>query len=129
MFSVSNSDGVSSMNPDPPSAKKRRSRSKNTISPAQREELVIELRRLRSLMQEVTNTYLIRVTAMIQHLVERFEEHPGGYTTDESEISGQTHEQILSAIRQLDVKPQKGRRKDLKRIENLAIRIEDILEN
>ncbi len=129
MFSVSNSDGVSSMNPDPPPAKRRRSRSKNRISPAQREELVIELRRLRSLMQEVTNTYLIRVTAMIQYLVERFEDQPGGYTPDESGISVQTHEQILSAIRQLDVKPQKGRRKDLKRIENLAIRIEDILEN
>jgi len=115
------------MKPDPP-RRKRRSTAKDRISADQREELIVELRHLRSLAEEITKAYLIHLTSIIQHLVDRFE-NPDEYDEDPSKVSISKYKQIISAIRLLDVKPQKGRRKDLKRIEDLAVTIEDILED
>jgi transposase len=107
------------------SRKPRQQKVPSKITKEQREELLLELRRLRSLFQEIVDFYSVRGSAMIQRLVENVEAM--GLEDSDLELTSEQYDQVISSIRRLDVKPKKGRRKDLKSIENLVEEIEDIL--
>ncbi|HPA46023.1 MAG TPA: hypothetical protein PLG59_15625 [bacterium] len=107
------------------SRKSRQRKVASKITKEQHEELVLELRRLRSLFQEIVDFYSVRGSAMIQRLVENVE----AMDLEESdlELTAEQYEQVISSVRRLDVKPKKGRRKDLKSIEDLVAEIEETL--
>jgi len=111
------------------SAKKSRQKGIGEISPVDRERLAGQLRRLRSLFQEIADAYTARVSAMIQRLVDPFEETDTVDSEAGGSLSVEKYEQIFTSIRALDVRPSKGRRRDLKRIEELAAEIEDIINS
>jgi hypothetical protein len=87
----------------------------------------MEFRRLRSLFQEVVDAYMVRVSATIQRLAEHFEETDVVQSDTDSGLSVEQCERIFSSIRRLDVKPKNARRRDLKRIEELAAEIEEMI--
>lgn len=73
--------------------------------------LQLELRRLRSLAKEITAAYLTKLEARAQELSDRLGEA--------SAIDAGVVGVMLKKVRNLDVKPNKGRRKDLRKIEEL----------
>jgi hypothetical protein len=74
----------------------------------------IELNRLRSLFREVVENYTTKVEGDIAQLHEVI-----GEQGDEGDRE-ETVRAMLTSIRQLKVKPEKGRRRDLKRIHDLV---------
>ena len=116
------------MKSSPSSSPKRRRRKKSArISKTDQDILVQELRRLRSLFTEITDIYIIRVSARIQHLVEQVEGTLFGERDSKEHLSLDQYEQIMSSIRSLDVKTKKGRRRDLRQIQNLVAEIDKII--
>ena len=79
-----------------------------------RKPLDIELNRLRSMFKEIVENYATKVEGEIAQLQEVIAEHgsAGGRV--------QAVQAMLTSIRQLKLKPEKGRRKDLKRIHDLV---------
>lgn len=73
-----------------------------------REILVLELRRLRALFLEITERYVANVEANSASLIRAVEDR---------KLSSPQIRKLLDGVRDLTVKPQKGRRKDLARIE------------
>lgn len=96
-------------------------------SRSDREKLVIEIRRLRTLFQEIADTYVVRVSAMIQRLADSLENNDILDGESGVNLPLAHYERIVSSIRRLNVKPEKGRRRDLKRIEELAAEIDEII--
>lgn len=115
------------MDPQQPSIRKPRRSRRKKISKDERETLARELGRLRSLFQEVSDVYIVRVSAMIQRLTDQFEGTDIIESESECSLSIEQYDRIFSSIRRLNVKSQKGRRRDLKRIEELAAEIEEII--
>lgn len=107
-------------------AKRSQTRSAKA-SQVDRDTLALEFRRLRSLFQEVTDAYIVRVAAMIQRLVDHMEETDTAEGERGNGLSVEQYERIFTSIRRLDVNPKKGRRRDLKRIEELAVEIEELI--
>lgn len=83
--------------------------------------LEAELARLRSVLREVAETYVGNLEAEIVQLGTTVAEMQEGLK-DDTPIR-----QMIDEIQQLSVKPGKGRRKDLKRIDDLVNRLEAIL--
>ncbi|MSS73439.1 MAG: hypothetical protein EXS64_18410 [Candidatus Latescibacteria bacterium] len=79
-----------------------------------RKSMDIELNRLRSLFREIVENYATKVEGEIAQLQEVMQEH-GEERGREEAIQA-----MLTSIRQLKVKPEKGRLKDLKRIHDLV---------
>ena len=79
-----------------------------------RKAMDIELNRLRSLFREIVENYATKVEGEIAQLQEVMQEN--------GQKSGQTEaiQAMLTSLRQLKVKPEKGRGKDLKRIHGLV---------
>ena len=77
-----------------------------------RKSMGIELNRLRSLFREIVENYATKVEGEIAQLQEVMQENGGDR---EEGIQA-----MLTSIRQLKVKPEKGRRRDLKRIHDLV---------
>jgi len=73
--------------------------------------LVLELRRLRAMFTEIAEGYVANTEGEIASLVESVE----GKSLPAARI-----EKMLEVLRALSVKPRKGRRKDLARIEKVA---------
>ncbi|MGZ8428806.1 MAG: hypothetical protein ACXWXD_04005 [Candidatus Deferrimicrobiaceae bacterium] len=73
-----------------------------------REILLLELRRLRALFLEIAERYVANVEGKAASLIK---------TVEEGKLSAAVVAELLTEIRDLAVKPQKGRRKDLARIE------------
>lgn len=77
-----------------------------------REMLVLELRRLRALFSEIAERYVANTEGEIVAVIETIEGKP---------LAAAKVEAMLKLVRDLTVKPQKGRRKDLARIEEVAV--------
>lgn len=78
---------------------------------AAREMLLLETRRLRAMFSEIAEHYVANTEGKIASVIDAIEAR----TLSAEKIDG-----MLKALRDLTVKPQKGRRKDLSRIENTA---------
>src|SRR5512139_1608390 len=76
-----------------------------------RDMLVLELRRLRALFSEIAERYLADTEAGIVHAIRTVEGKP---------LSAARVERMLKRVHDLSVKPRKGRRKDLARIEKVV---------
>ncbi len=78
---------------------------------AAREMLLIETRRLRAMFAEIAEHYVANMEGKIASVIDAVEAR----TLSAEKVDG-----MLKALRDLTVKPQKGRRKDLSRIEKAA---------
>ena len=78
---------------------------------AAREMLLIETRRLRAMFSEIAERYVANTEGKIVSVIDAIEAKP----LPAEKIGG-----MLKLVRGLTVKPQKGRRKDLSRIEKAA---------
>jgi hypothetical protein len=76
-----------------------------------REMLVLELRRLRAMFSEIAERYVANTEGEIVAVIEAIEGKP---------LAPARVAAMLKLVRDLTVKPRKGRRKDLARIENVA---------
>jgi hypothetical protein len=76
-----------------------------------REMLLIETRRLRAMFSEIAEHYVANTEGKIASVIDAIEARK----LPANKIDG-----MLKAVRDLTVKPQKGRRKDLSRIEKAA---------
>jgi hypothetical protein len=76
---------------------------------AAREMLLLETRRLRAMFSEIAERYVANTEGKIASVTDAIEAR----TLPAEKIDG-----MLKAVRALTVKPRKGRRKDLSRIEN-----------
>ena len=76
-----------------------------------KEMLVLELRRLRAMFAEISERYVANAEGEIASVIDAVE--------GES-LSAPRVEKMLEVVRSLSVKPRKGRRKDLARIETIA---------
>lgn len=85
-----------------------------------RKSMDIELNRLRSLFREIVENYATKVEGEIAQLQEVMQEHGG----DQEEAV----QAMLASIRQLKVKPEKGRRRDLKGIHELVQEMRQLTE-
>ena len=81
--------------------------------------LVLELRRLRAMFSEIAERYVADVEGEIAALVEAVE----GKSLPAARVDG-----MLKVVHDLSVKPRKGRRKDLARIEKIAASLRKELE-
>lgn len=81
--------------------------------------LVLELRRLRAMFTEIAERYVADAEGGIAALVEAVE----GKSLPAARVDG-----MLRIVRDLSVKPRKGRRKDLVRIEKIASALRKELE-
>jgi hypothetical protein len=84
-----------------------------------REILLLELRRLRALFLEISERYVANVEGKSASLIKAVEE---------GKLSSAKVVELLAGIRDLSVKPQKGRRKDLARIERTIEALQKALE-
>jgi hypothetical protein len=73
--------------------------------------LVLELRRLRAMFTEIAERYVANAEGEIAAVIEAVE----GKSLPAARV-----ERMLAVVRDLSVKPRKGRRKDLTRIEGIA---------
>jgi len=76
-----------------------------------REMLVLELRRLRALFAEIAERYVANKEGEIVAAIEAIDGKP---------LSAARVKKMLKLVRDLPLKPQKGRRKDLARIEKIV---------
>ncbi|MCR4309674.1 MAG: hypothetical protein NUW14_06615 [Deltaproteobacteria bacterium] len=84
-----------------------------------REMLLIETRRLRAMFSEIAEHYVANTEGRIASVIDAIEAR----TLPAKKIDG-----MLKAVRGLTVKPQKGRRKDLPRIEKTVETLQKALE-
>jgi len=78
---------------------------------AAREMLLIEARRLRAMFSEIAEHYVANTEGKIASVIDAIEART---------LPAEKIDRMLKAVRDLTVKPQKGRRKDLFRIEKAA---------
>jgi hypothetical protein len=82
-------------------------------------DLVRELKALRSLVDEVVNHYGLNVKARIDEVLHVIESG-GGPEGSRKREDPETLGKLVLKARRVKVKPQKGRAKDLKRIQDLV---------
>lgn len=73
--------------------------------------LVLELRRLRAMFTEITERYVANAEGEIAAVIDAVEGRP---------LPAPRVDKMLEVVRTLSVKPRKGRRKDLARIETIV---------
>jgi hypothetical protein len=83
-----------------------------------REMLVLELRRLRALFAEIAERYVANAEGEIAAVIEAVE----GKSLPVARV-----QKMLEVVRALSVKPRKGRRKDLARIESVTAALREEL--
>src|SRR5512134_191568 len=106
--------------PKPPPARKiAAALSRPPSAKRSREVLVLELRRLRALFLEIAERYVANVEGKSAALIK---------SVENGKLSSATVAELLEGIRDLAVKPQKGRRKDLARIERTIEGFQKTLE-
>jgi hypothetical protein len=91
------------------------------------QDLAAALHTLRLLVKEVGGNYL----SALQSDVARLERSVADAQPDETTSRKQLAELnvMLKWVTELDVKPQKGRRRDLKEIDKIIARLSDIVDN
>lgn len=95
-------------NKSAPAAKK----SARRAAPDKQRDVVVSLQHLRLATREIGRSYISRVERDILELMDAVEEHAKRDTA-----KNDSTQEILRTLEELSVKPQKGRRKDLRRIE------------
>lgn len=111
--------GAPSSQPAPAARKIAAALSRPPTPKRSREILVLELRRLRALFLEIAERYVANVEGKSASLIKAVEE---------GKLSAAKVADLLEGIRDLEVKPQKGRRKDLARIERTIEALQKALE-
>lgn len=101
---------------------KERTGSKRTSNGEVREELARELRHLRALMREVGENFILRREGEIETVVSNLDAVPPGKLRAVAP-------NLLHDIRNLKVKPAKGRLKDLKGLNELIEELADRVIN
>jgi hypothetical protein len=81
--------------------------------------LARELTALRSQVDEVVNHYSLNVKARIDELVHVLQ-GKGGSEETAARVTPETLEKLAAKAQRMKVKPQKGRAKDLRRIQDLV---------
>jgi len=81
-----------------------------------------EIRRLRSLLKEITQAYLVRREGEIAALVSWMDELKLGADDDKKDEQRQKRilEEITRLLSSLKIKPEKGRLRDIRRLHNLV---------
>ena len=80
--------------------------------------LEIELRHVRALLREVAANYVLRLEADIERVVEAIGDNEGRKKRDAQAGQAELRD-VLDRLRTLKVKPGKGRRRDVKRMDKL----------
>ncbi len=86
---------------------------------AARDMLILETRRLRALFSEIAERYIAEMEGRIASAVQAVEA---------TELPAERIEAMLAIVQGVTVKPQKGRRKDLARIEKATEKLLRVLE-
>ncbi len=102
----------------PPARKIAAALSRPPTAKRSREILLLELRRLRALFIEISERYVANVEGNSAALIK---------SVEEGKLSSARIAELLEGIRDLAVKPQKGRRKDLARIERTIATLQKTL--
>lgn len=98
---------------------------KNSSQPPSR-ELVTALRALRILVREIGGNYLAGLQSDLAHIEQTVREAESGKTRPRKRAAHMGR--LLDKLKRLDVKPNKGRRRDLKRIEKLIGQMTDVVD-
>jgi septal ring factor EnvC (AmiA/AmiB activator) len=91
------------------------------------QDLAAALRALRLLVKEVGGNYLSALQADVARVEKEVADAQQGETFARKQLSELSA--MLKRITELDVKPQKGRRRDLKEIDKIITRLSDIVDN
>ena len=105
------------------------SKSKNKL-PNRRSTLHVELaerlRRLRQITRETAQAYLLKIDADLGALIKRLGE--GTVKADNArQLKNSALKQLLKTAKTIDLKPEKGRRKDLRKIEKTVVAMSRIV--
>ncbi|MBI4180032.1 hypothetical protein HY522_11490 [bacterium] len=76
--------------------------------------VVVEIRRVRTLFKEIASTYVSKMESRVLDLIQQVESLSANPERMERQVP-----LMLKCVRDLSVKPAKGRRKDLKKLELL----------
>ena len=87
-------------------------------------ELDADIKHLRSVFREILDTYRVTVEGDLEQVLTTIKEGDEGMTRAQEK----TIREMMTRIRAVVVKPKKGRRKDLKKIESLAGQLEILVE-
>lgn len=90
-----------------------------------RKELAQHLRTLRSDFEEIISKYTLNVQAQIEEMILIVEQENGD--ENRKTLKSKDIEKMVTGIRKMKIKPNKGRMKDIKRIQALLDDIEFIL--
>ena len=96
------------------------------ISKDRNEELIREIKYLRSMTKDVAGRYSLRINASLVNIT-RVLESPDRKRKAVKKPADKTVREMLACVRSLKVKPKKGRAKDLVRIESIAKKLDDLL--
>ncbi len=94
-----------------PKKEERESKRELLTSSDLRKSIQVELRRIRSIVKEIASNYVSKLEASAEDMAKGLEEIQIDAKDD--------LRKILKSIRELNVKPNKGRRKDLRKIDDL----------
>ena len=100
-------------------ASKTKNKSPNR-KPTPQAELTERLRRLRQITRETAQAYFLKIDVDLGALIKRL-----GERTDKSNkarhLKNSSIKQLLKTAKKIDLKPEKGRRKDLRKIEKTVM--------
>jgi uncharacterized protein (DUF2342 family) len=91
-----------------------------------RQELLVALHTLRLLVKEVGGNYIAGLQADVAHVEEAARQFRNDDTCDAKQAVQMAA--MLRLINKLDVKPQKGRRRDLKTLDKLVEKLTDTVD-
>jgi hypothetical protein len=83
-------------------------------------ELAERLRRLRQLTRETAQAYLLKIDADLGALIKRLGERTSK-SNKTRHLKNSSIRQLLKTAKRIDLKPEKGRRKDLRKIEKTVV--------
>ena len=93
---------------------------------SRQDELIREIKYLRSVAKDVVDRYSLKINAHLADLV-RILESPNRKRYTSRKPKDKVMREMLSCARSLNVKPKKGRAKDLARIEKIANDLADLM--
>ena len=89
---------------------------------------IVELHRVRALLEEIVENYQSKLEADL-HQIEEILATTGKSEDESVKVDTDRIHRMIVLCRHLDVKASKGRRKDLKRIDNLITQIHQLIQD
>ena len=83
-------------------------------------ELAERLRGLRQITRETAQAYLLNIDADLGALIKRLGEQTGK-SNKARHLKNSSIKELLKTAKRIDLKPEKGRRKDLRKIEKTVV--------